>query len=141
MPLYPMTSLIYLRNNMRLLLDTHIFIWYIQGNPRLSKMVQSKIAQAVEVYVSSASIWEIAIKVSLKKLNIKIERIVEAIAESDFLELPVSMHHASFISQLPHIHSDPFDRLLIAQAMTEPLTFLTADSNLKEYSELVEVLD
>lgn len=125
---------------MRLLLDTHVFLWCIKGDAKFSKAMRSKILHATEVYISSASIWEIAIKVKIKRLDANIDRIVEAIVESGFLELPISAHHAAAVSHLPGIHRDPFDRLLIAQAISEPLIFLTADEELKKYSDLVEIV-
>lgn len=125
---------------MRLLLDTHVFLWYIKNDRRLSKTNQKKISDAPEVYVSSASIWEIAIKSKLQKLDADINQIIAAIAGSDFCELPISAHHAAAVSRLADIHRDSFDRILLAQAICEPLTFLTADQTLKEYSELVEVI-
>lgn len=126
---------------MRLLLDTHVFLWWIKGDRRLSKNARFKITQAAEVYVSSASIWEATIKVSLKKLEVNIDQMIEAIGKSGFVELPITAHHASAISRLSNIHRDPFDRLLIAQAIHEPLTFLTADAGLRSYSDLIEVID
>lgn len=126
---------------MRLLLDTHVFLWWINNDRRLSKMARSKVLHASEVYVSSASIWEAIIKIKLGKLEAKIEELVEAIPESGFLELPITTRHASAVSQLAKIHRDPFDRILIAQAISEPLAFLTADTELKKYSHLVEVID
>lgn len=125
---------------MRLLLDTHVFLWWIKNDRQLSKAVKSKILHATEVYVSSASIWELMIKIKLKKLTADINQIVEAITESGFLELPITSNHAVTVSRLSEIHRDPFDRILIAQAIYEPLTFLTADALLKDYSELVEVI-
>ena len=126
---------------MRILLDTHIFFWWIKNDRQLSKIARSKISQATEVYVSSASIWELAIKIKLKKLNANIDQLVGAISASDFLELPITAQHAAAVSQLPDIHRDPFDRILIAQAICEPLTLLTADECLQSYSELVEIID
>lgn len=126
---------------MRLLLDTHIFLWWIKGEAKLSKSIRSKILHASEVYVSSASIWESAIKIKLKKLDGDVNEIVEAIAESGFLELPITACHAAAVAGLPDIHRDPFDRILVAQAISEPLTLLTVDEQLKNYSELVEVID
>lgn len=123
---------------MRLLLDTHIFLWCVQNNRRLSKAVQSQIQDADEVYVSSASIWEASIKIGLKKLHVDIDLLIGAITESGFLELPITALHAAAICRLDPIHKDPFDRLLIAQAISEPLIFLTADALLKDYSDLVE---
>jgi PIN domain nuclease of toxin-antitoxin system len=125
---------------MRLLLDTHVFLWCIKNDRRLSKTAKAKITHAMDVYVSSASIWEATIKIKLKKLNADIDQMVESIVESGFLELPITAQHAAAISRLPDIHRDPFDRLLIAQAMVEPLTFLTADAELKNYSKLVEII-
>lgn len=125
---------------MRLLLDTHVFIWCIRNDSKLTKAVRSKILSADEVYVSSASIWEAAIKIKLKKLNADIELMMEVITESGFSELPITARHAAAVLKLPDIHRDPFDRILIAQAISEPLTFLTADQMLKNYSDLVEVI-
>ncbi len=125
---------------MRLLLDTHVFLWCIKNDRRLSKMARAKITHASDVYISSASIWEAMIKIKLKKLDANIDQMVESIVESGFLELPITAQHAAAISRLPDIHRDPFDRLLIAQAIVEPLTFLTADAELKNYSKLVEVI-
>lgn len=126
---------------MRLLLDTHIFLWCINGDDKLTKSTQSKILRADEVYVSSASIWEITIKIKLNKLNGDVNEIVEAIAKSGFSELPITFLHAAAVAKLPDIHRDPFDRILIAQSITEPLTFITADKQIKNYSSLVEVVN
>lgn len=125
---------------MRLLLDTHVFLWCIKNDRRFSKKARTKVLNASEVYISSASIWEIAIKIKLKKLDADINELVEAIAESGFLELPITTQHAAAIHHLSDIHRDPFDRILIAQSISEPLTFLTADATLKNYSDLVEVI-
>jgi PIN domain nuclease of toxin-antitoxin system len=125
---------------MRLLLDTHVFLWAIKNDRRLSKATRSKILNASDVYVSAASIWEVTIKVKLKKLDADVDQIVDAISESGFVELPVIARHAAAVCHLPDIHRDPFDRILIAQAISEPLTFLTADLTLKDYSELVVIV-
>lgn len=126
---------------MRILLDTHVFLWSIKDDRRLTKQARNKILSASEVYVSSASIWEAAIKIQLKKLDVDMENLLEAIAQSGFLELPITIHHAAVLLRLSGIHRDPFDRILIAQAIYEPLTFLTADSQLRKYSELVELIE
>ena len=126
---------------MRLLLDTHVFLWCIKDDVKLSKSTRSKILHASDVYVSSASIWEATIKIQLKKLSVDLKKMVEAISASQFLELPITAYHAAAVSGLPNIHRDPFDRILIAQAISEPLTFLTVDSILQGYSELVEIID
>ncbi len=125
---------------MRFLLDTHVYLWWIINDKNLSKIAKSKIIEATEVYVSSASIWELAIKIKLKKLHADINQIVDAIVTSDFIELPISARHASAVTSLPDIHRDPFDRILVAQAICEPLILLTDDECLKSYSELVEII-
>lgn len=125
---------------MRLLLDTHIFLWWVKGDAHLSKKTRTKILNASEVYVSSASIWESTIKVKLNKLEVNIDQLVDSITESGFLELPVTARHAAAVGSLPEIHRDPFDRILIAQAISEPLIFLTADALLADYSKLIEVI-
>ena len=125
---------------MRLLLDTHIFLWWVGGDKRLTKSCIRQIKEAEEVYMSGASIWEIAIKIRIGKLKADISTLLEEMQSSHFLELPVTCQHAATTLSLPDIHRDPFDRLLIAQAISEPLVFLTADSKLKKYSELVEVV-
>ncbi len=122
---------------MRLLLDTHIFIWSVAADPRLPQQAREMMLEASEVFVSSASIWEAAIKAALGKLDVDIDHLASAIASSGFTELPVRAKHAVSVRSLPPIHNDPFDRLLIAQAMTEPLHLLTADEQLSAYSDLV----
>ncbi|MES2345205.1 MAG: type II toxin-antitoxin system VapC family toxin [Chlamydiota bacterium] len=125
---------------MKLLLDTHIFLWSVLDNRKLTKKAKSIITQAEKVYVSSASIWEIAIKQGLKKIDGDLSQLIQAITDSGFYELPVRTAHAAMILQLPNLHRDPFDRLLIAQAKAEPLFFLTADKQLQEYSSLVSLI-
>jgi PIN domain nuclease of toxin-antitoxin system len=120
-----------------LLLDTHVFIWAVDDDPKLSATAWSMIEEADAVYVSSASIWEAAIKHQLGKLNVAPERLVDAVVGSGFLELPIRPRHTAAVTRLPLIHRDPFDRLLLAQAISEPLHFLTADEKLSQYSELV----
>lgn len=124
---------------MRLLLDTHIYLWWLIDDVRLSAKGRATIASATEVFVSSASIWEASIKVGLGKLNADISRLVSEIAVSGFRELPVTAKHASAIADLPNVHRDPFDRMLIAQAMTESVRLLTADILLGQYTDLVEL--
>lgn len=125
---------------MRILLDTHIYLWWLQDHPKLSAIAREKIISATEVYVSSASIWEAAIKITIGKLEANIDELASNIELSGFIELPVSAKHATQIIRLPDIHHDPFDRMLIAQAMSEPLRLLTADMQIAKYSELVDVV-
>lgn len=125
---------------MKLLIDTHIYLWWLQDSPKLSEKARAKIQDATEVYVSSASIWEARIKASIGKLSVDVDQLVAEISRSGFQELPITAVHAATVARLPGIHKDPFDRILIAQAMSEPLRFLTADSVLNSYSELVELV-
>ncbi len=127
---------------MRILLDTNVFIWCVLDDAKLKQKTKALIRDADERYVSSASIWEIAIKKSLGKLdsNDEIGNLTDAITESGFLELPITVKHAAAVYGLEQFHRDPFDRLLIAQAICEPLIFVTADAQLEKYSHLVKVI-
>jgi PIN domain nuclease of toxin-antitoxin system len=125
---------------MRILLDTHIYLWWLQDHPKLSLLAREMIVSATEVYVSSVSIWEAAIKVANGKLEADIVVLTDNIELSGFIELPVFAKHAMQLARLPDIHRDPFDRMLIAQAMSEPLRLLTADSQIAHYSELVDLV-
>ena len=122
---------------MRLLLDTHIFCWWFYEPERLSLEAFKVLRSAEETFVSSASIWEVAIKVRLGKMNADPQELFEQIEANGFQELPVFSKHAILVAQLPLHHTDPFDRILIAQAISEPLHLLTVDPQLKQYSELV----
>jgi len=122
---------------MRLLIDTQIFIWTVLDSDSLNLKARQIMLGASEIFVSAASIWEIAIKVRIGKLEGNPDEFVEAIEESGFRELMISSRHAAKVHELPLYHRDPFDRLLIAQALAEPMKFLTADSMLEQYSELV----
>lgn len=125
---------------MRLLLDTHVFLWAVTGNRRLTASARGLISQADAVYVSAASIWEIAIKARLGKIDADAASFADAIDSSGFSELPVSAQHAAAVARLPLHHSDPFDRLLLAQAFFEPLRFVTADGMLAAYGGAMEML-
>ena len=125
---------------MRILLDTHIYLWWLEDHPKLSTEARTLIGDATEVYVSSASIWEASIKAGIGKLDVDVDALVAEIAGSGFSELQISARHAAAVRGLADIHNDPFDRLLIAQAICEPLRFLTHDGKLKAYSQLVEIV-
>jgi len=99
---------------MKLLLDTHVFLWCAKDDKKLSKKAKSKILHPDHVYVSSASIWEAAIKIKLKKLQANIDALVDAIDKCGFSELVVTVHHAAAVSRLQDLHRDPFDRILLA---------------------------
>jgi len=125
---------------MRILLDTHVYLWWLQDHPNLSSTARERITAATDVYVSSASIWEACIKVGIGKLEVDIDQLVAEIEHSGFRELAVSARHAAMVTRLPDIHCDPFERILVAQALCEPLRLLTADSILCGYSELVQAI-
>jgi PIN domain nuclease of toxin-antitoxin system len=122
---------------MRLLIDTHIFLWAMSGDKQLTKKAQAIMLSAETVFVSAASIWEIGIKSGIGKLDADVNELVSRMEEAGFRELPVTAAHAAAVRDLPDIHRDPFDRLLIAQAITEPLRLLTDDDTVGKYSDLV----
>lgn len=122
---------------MRLLLDTHVFLWAVAGSSLLKPAARRAIEAADQVYVSAASIWEITIKARLGKIEADPYELADAIEASGFIELAVRASHAAGVGRLPLHHNDPFDRLLVAQAVAEPLRLLTADVVLVQYSELV----
>jgi PIN domain nuclease of toxin-antitoxin system len=126
---------------MRMLLDTHILIWAIGYSDRLdAETAQALTDTANEILFSAASIWEIAIKYRLGRADFAHEpaEIVRAAIDIGFTELPVSSAVAATIVTLPLLHRDPFDRLLIAQAIAEPAVFFTTDRQLAAYSDLVK---
>ena len=125
---------------MRLLLDTHVLLWALIEPARLGPAVRSQLEDPEnEILFSAASVWEMAIKAALGRADFQVspERIVAAARASGFIELPVRSAAALKVGFLPHHHRDPFDRLLVAQAMTEPAVLYTADPRLLLYSELV----
>lgn len=122
---------------MRILIDTHIYLWWLEDSPSLSSTARKTIENAETVYVSSASLWEAFIKISLGRLDVIPEDLVTGIRESGFVELPITSAHTFSILQLGNYHKDPFDRMLVAQAICEPLHLLTSDSILAQYSNLV----
>jgi len=121
----------------RILLDTHIFLWLVDDNPRLTSQARILIKNAEKVFISSATIWEIAIKVRLGKLKADLDGLIEEMQKNGFEELPVYARHAKGVAKLPLHHGDPFDRLLVAQAKTELLRVVTSDPGLAPYSDLV----
>jgi PIN domain nuclease of toxin-antitoxin system len=125
---------------MRLLLDTHVFLWAVSDSARLSAAARREIVAAERTFVSAASIWEVAIKARLGKIDADVDAAAAAIEQSGFFELPVRAAHAVAVARLPLHHADPFDRLLVAQALTEPLRLLTADAALGRYGDFVQVV-
>jgi PIN domain nuclease of toxin-antitoxin system len=128
---------------MRLLLDTHVLLWALGEPARLDAGTRALLEDtANEVLFSAASIWEIAIKAGLGRADFAVrpEQIVRAARETGFVELPISAAAAARVVDLPLHHRDPFDRLLVAQAMAEPMRLYTADPLLPPYSELVQLI-
>ena len=118
---------------MRLLLDTHVLLWCLKDDKTLSREERNIIRnRANEVWVSAASAWEISIKQRLGKLDIPFN-LEEGLILSGFQSLPITIPHALLAGELPLHHTDPFDRMLIAQAKIEGLTFVTHDSKQKLY--------
>jgi PIN domain nuclease of toxin-antitoxin system len=122
---------------MRLLLDTHVLLWVMADDPSLPSATRAIINKAEVVYVSAVSLWEISIKVGLGKLNVDQERLSQRLIDAGFEPLNITWSHAEAVRHLPGIHRDPFDRMLIAQAVSEPLKLMTADNVLAKYSDLV----
>lgn len=118
---------------MRLLLDTHILLWWEEDDKRLPAAFQTAVgAPENDVYVSAASAWEIAIKKASGKLKIG-DSVASSIKSHSFIALPVTVEHAEWAGSLPLLHRDPFDRLLVAQAHLEGLTLVTVDPQILRY--------
>jgi PIN domain nuclease of toxin-antitoxin system len=119
---------------MNLLLDTHILIWALEDNRRLSAASREAIVDGNNiVFVSAVSVWEISIKKALGKLEAP-DTLLEEIDRLRFTPLEITLEHGDLAGKLPPIHPDPFDRMLIAQAQTEQLTLVTRDMEIQKYS-------
>lgn len=116
---------------MRLLLDTHVVLWWLAADPRLGDDVKDLIRTEPDVFVSPVTTWEVAIKQAQGKLGPA--NLPERVMGVDFRELPVRSSHAVVAGRLPPIHRDPFDRMLVAQAKCEGLTLATADTAIHKY--------
>lgn len=125
---------------MRVLLDTHVLLWTLADDHRLSKEARKIIEAATEIYVSTASYWEVAIKSGLGKLPVSLIEIRLAAQRSGFNELPISGEHTEALLTLADHHRDPFDRMLVAQAISEPMRLLTADAHVARYTELATLI-
>jgi PIN domain nuclease of toxin-antitoxin system len=128
---------------MRLILDTHLLLWAAGRSHRLPKTVRALLEDpANDVFFSAASLWEIVIKSSLRKQDFDVDVAVlrPALTEMGFAELPISGAHAERLASLPALHNDPFDRMLVAQSLAEPLLLLTNDAVLGGYGESVKVV-
>ena len=125
---------------MKLLLDTHILIWASKNNPKLSKSAKNLILnEDNDIYFSTAAIWELIIKKNTGKFDIDIKSFVDALYNMNFFELPIEMEHIFKLEELENYHKDPFDRIMIAQALAEPIKLLTHNKILLQYSpDLIE---
>ena len=116
-----------------LLLDTHILLWWLEDNPLLNQKARTAIRNGRNlVFVSAATTWEASIKKALGKL--KVPKDLDIIIKDErFLHLPISLYHGQIAGQLPSIHRDPFDRMLVAQAQAEDMVLVTGDKNIMKY--------
>lgn len=124
---------------MKLLLDTHFAFWWQTGDPRITPHVQALVEGAEVVYVSRVSLWELAIKAGLGRIQIDLPVFTSQVEAMGFVWLAIDNAHILQLMQLPGFddHKDPFDRLLVAQSMSEPLILLTADRKLGRYGPTV----
>ena len=138
----------------RLLLDTQLLLWWLNGDARLPQAVIERVqAPEAEVFISQASLWEMAIKVSIGRLQVDLQELERQVPLQGFRWLPISNVHLLAVVDLESdgvhrdgvgrdgTHRDPFDRLLVCQSRVEPMLLLTADSQLKHYGSTVLVLD
>jgi PIN domain nuclease of toxin-antitoxin system len=121
---------------MKLLLDTHILLWWLSNS---SKLLPSELDLITNpdnlIFVSAAAAWEITVKRMIGKLDAP-DDLPSVLAANDFIELPITIEHTQSLHQLPPLHNDPFDRIMIAQALSENLAFITRDSKILLYSAL-----
>lgn len=122
---------------MSLLLDTHVVLWWLTDDATLAADLKDRLDHEPDIYVSPATIWEVAIKQSLGKLGSPAD-LAERVRDSGFRHLNITAEHGIVAGRLPLIHRDPFDRMLIAQAQVEHLTLVTRDSAIPKYD--VDVL-
>jgi PIN domain nuclease of toxin-antitoxin system len=118
---------------MRLLLDTQVVLWWFRNDQRLGPLARQAIAAAQDVAVSAVTPWEIAIKVAIGKLDAP-AHLLDDIEQRGLRRLPVTFEHAKALLALPPVHRDPFDRMLIAQAVAEKLTLISSDSAFARYA-------
>lgn len=122
---------------MRLLLDTNALLWALTNGPRIAPVRELLLDDENEVFVSTVSWWEIAIKTRIGKLDASLPELRATAQESGFLELPLLGSHAEMLATMPRHHNDPFDHMLVAQAMAEPMRLITGDNVLSQYTPLI----
>ena len=125
---------------MQLLLDTNIVLWLAEDKPRIDQIKPLLLTTESQVFVSAVSWWEIAVKVRTGKLTVDLAQIRSYAEEHFFVELPMTGEYMKAYLDLPALHKDPFDHMLLAQAISSPMRFVTGDFFLAEYSSLVIVV-
>jgi PIN domain nuclease of toxin-antitoxin system len=122
------------------LLDTNVLLWYFWGSKRINPAKSFITSAKADVYISVISLWEVATKVKAGKLTVDINELRLFAKEHAFPELSVTGEHIKAYLNLPNLHKDPFDHMLLAQAITCPMRLITGDSQLAQYSSLVMVV-
>jgi PIN domain nuclease of toxin-antitoxin system len=123
---------------MKLLLDTHVLLWWLNDDGKLSENACRLIENPDNaIYVSHATIWEIQIKNMTGKLNTNVETLIQQLSVNNFQQFPIHTNHILALAKLPPHHQDPFDRMLISQAISEPLHLITHDNHVSRYSESI----
>lgn len=117
---------------MSLLLDTHVVLWWLTDDPTLPDDIKTRLDHEPDVYISPATIWEVTVKQAIGKLKQPAD-LPERIRDSGFDEIPIKSAHAIVAGRLPMIHRDPFDRMLVAQALCDDLTLVTRDPHCQRY--------
>lgn len=126
---------------MQLLLDTNVLLWAMSNDRRLTRDVAKMILDPHNrVIVSAVSFWEISVKKSLGKISISLPALKDHVEECQFDVLPILVEHCIALSELPHLHRDPFDRMLLAQSKLEPAQLVTGDRLLSSYGDFVMVV-
>ena len=126
---------------MRLLLDAHVLLWWLSDDRKLATSGRQIIANPNnDVFVSSASVWEISIKTALGRIDVELDDLEDAIARNGFRALPIGFRHAITAGRLPAVHRDPFDRMLVAQASVEELRIVSHDRVFERYGLSAEGL-
>ena len=121
----------------RYMLDTHTLIWLVESSSKVSKTIRDELKSSnTAVFLSSASLWEIAIKLNISKLQLKLPfaKLLSDLQNTDITILHIEHEYLLGLSSLPLIHKDPFDRLIISTALAEGLTIITADANIQKYN-------
>jgi len=118
----------------RLLLDSHVLVWWLADSPRLNRTIDAHLANPdADIFVSAATTWELAIKISIGRLDVAIDDLMQVFTSGYADKLDVTVAHGFMAAQLPMHHRDPFDRMLVAQARAEGLMLVTSDRALEHY--------